>query len=28
LSEGRILKSQIIRLFEHYRNPDLPMDLD
>ena len=28
LSEGRILKSQIIRLFEHYRNPDLPMDID
>lgn len=28
LSLGRVVPSQIKRLFEHYRNPDLPTDFD
>ncbi len=28
LSQGRVTREQIARLFEHYRNPDLPADFD
>lgn len=28
LSEGRVTRKQIARLFEHYRNPDWPTDFD
>lgn len=28
LSLGRVLPTQIVRLFHHYRNPDLPTDFD
>jgi ADP-ribose pyrophosphatase YjhB (NUDIX family) len=28
LSEGRVTRAQIARLFEHYRNPGLPTDFD